>query len=216
MRGIQFEIPCPLKEGGPSPENPNIGAGTYISERMKGARSLPVKSIEKVVSTKIVYNGKILKVSRNEVLIPNGKRAVREILQHPGSVVLAGILDDGRLLMIRQFRLSAGKVLWEIPAGTIEEGEKPEDCAVRELKEETGYTAESMKLLFRCYPTPGYSTEVMHCFLATSLTRHRRELDEDEVISVKPTALEAVFRMIASGEIIDAKTIAVVSYLRAR
>jgi ADP-ribose pyrophosphatase len=118
--------------------------------------------------------------------------------------------------MIRQFRLSAGKVLWEIPAGTIEEGEKPEDCAVRELKEETGYTAESMKLLFRCYPTPGYSTEVMHCFLATSLTRHRRELDEDEVISVKPTALEAVFRMIASGEIIDAKTIAVVSYLRAR
>lgn len=185
----------------------------YIWEQNERARNM--KSNEKVLSTKLVYEGKVMKVARNEVIVPNGKRAIREILQHPGSVVLAGILDDGRLLMIRQFRLSARRVLWEIPAGTMEEGEKPEECAIRELREETGYTAESMKLLFRCYPTPGYSTELMHCFLASSLTRHRRQLDEDETISVKPVAIEVAFKMIGSGKIVDAKTIAVVSYLLA-
>ena len=116
--------------------------------------------------------------------------------------------------MIRQYRHAVGQTIWEIPAGTMEKGETPAACARRELEEETGYRAKSMKLLFECYPTPGYSQELMRMFVARGLNPTERRLDEDEIISVEPVEIERAFRMIGSKEIRDAKTIAALSYLR--
>ena len=170
---------------------------------------------ERVISSKLIYKGKMIDVRRDEVILPSSKKAQREIVEHQGSVSIVGLVGDGRkVLLLRHFRVSIGRTIWEIPAGVIDEGERPEQTARRELMEETGYAAKTMKPIFRSYPTPGYSSELMHCFLATSLTKSKgRQLDNDEGIEVKPIGIRRAFRMIRSGEITDGKTIAALSYL---
>lgn len=150
----------------------------------------------------------------DQVRLSSGSISQREKVVHPGAVAIAAV-EGGRILMERQYRHTARKTLWEIPAGTIEEGETPEACALRELAEETGYRAERMERLTHFYVAPGYSTEVIHLYLARILSPTSRKLDCDEEIEVAFLPVPQVLGMIKEGEIEDAKTIIGILYLAA-
>jgi ADP-ribose pyrophosphatase len=170
--------------------------------------------VEKVISSETIYRGKSITLRKDIVELPTGRRTLREIVEHQGSVSIVPLLDDGRLLFIRQFRLPTYGVIWEIPAGTLEMGEKPDACARRELEEETGYRAGKLEHLFEAYLAPDYSTELMHFFLATSLVKGEQRTEQDEIIEVEPIEPERVIEMILSKDVRDAKSIAAIGYLR--
>ena len=160
---------------------------------------------------KKIFKGKILSLSLYTLSL-NKRKVTREIIEHRGaSAVLA--IENGKILLVKQHRFPHGFVL-EIPAGTLERGETPRHCAFRELKEETGYEAQKMTSLLRYYPSIGYNTEEIHCFLASGIKKNSDlKLDADEIISVVKIDLIKVLRMILSGKIIDSKTIcAVLTY----
>jgi ADP-ribose pyrophosphatase len=160
---------------------------------------------------KKIFKGKILSLSLYTLSL-NKRKVTREIIEHRGaSAVLA--IENGKILLVKQHRFPHGFVL-EIPAGTLERGETPRHCAFRELKEETGYEAQKMTSLLRYYPSIGYNTEEIHCFLASGIKKNSDlKLDADEIISVVKINLIKVLRMILSGKIIDSKTIcAVLTY----
>jgi len=170
---------------------------------------------EKVLSSSIIYSGRAVKLRLDRVRLPSGRETSREIIEHPGSVGILPLLPGKRVLLIRQYRHAVGETIWEMPAGTMEPGETPMECARRELEEETGYRAKSLKPFFECYTAPGYSMELMRVFLARGLKPTEQRPEEDEIISVEPVGNERAFRMIRSGKIRDAKTICALSYLRA-
>lgn len=128
-------------------------------------------------------------------------------MEHRGAVALVVMPDEKSLILVRQFRLPAGRVLLELPAGTLNEGETPEACARRELAEETGYEANNFEKLLECFLAPGYSSEVMHIFRAEGLRRHSGRLDEDEAIEVVKVGFDEALQMIERKEIEDAKSI---------
>lgn len=161
----------------------------------------------KVHNVKNLYRGKIFDVALEKVSLPNGVTKDREVIRHPGASAMVPLLDDGKVVLIRQYRHAVGKFLWEVPAGTLEHGEGPMECAPRELVEETGYEATSFEKLAEILPAPGYTDEHIHIFLATGLRPAKQKLDDDEVLEVQPTAFETAIRMIIEGEIQDAKTI---------
>ncbi len=142
------------------------------------------------------------------VRLPNGKTSRREIVEHRGAVAIVPLLDDETVLMIRQFRLAVNEVLLEVPAGTLEPDEPPEVCAARELEEETGYRARTLRKLFSQYLAPGYSQEILHVFLARDLEKTAQHTEDDESVEVVPVPLSSAVDMVLSGEIRDAKTIA--------
>lgn len=160
---------------------------------------------EEIVSTNTIYQGKVLRFSKLTVKLSSGRIHTREIVEHPGAVTLIPILGD-KIILVRQFRLSTGKVIYELPAGTISSGESPEACAEREISEETGYKAGVLQKVFQCYLAPGYSTELMHFYVATRLMPGKQSFDEDEAIRVYPTMLENALNMVKMNEIMDAKT----------
>ena len=160
---------------------------------------------EKVVSSTTVYRGRVLRHNMVRVKMADGHMYLRDTVEHPGAVALIPVLDD-KVILIRQSRLAVGKILFEIPAGTLEVGESPEECAARELVEETGYRAGNLVNLFRCFLVPGYSSEMIHFYLATELQLDRQRLDEDEAIQVCPTPMQKALEMVHSNEIEDAKT----------
>jgi ADP-ribose pyrophosphatase len=162
---------------------------------------------EEVISSKIIYEGKILKIKLDEVKLPNGYVTVREIVEHPNAIALIPINNNGKLIMINQYRHSAQEVLLEIPAGTMEKNETPDECAKRELLEETGYEAKELKKLFSCYLAPGYSTELIHIFLAKNLVYKGQETEADEQIKVVELSFKEALEKIKKGEVKDAKTI---------
>lgn len=165
-----------------------------------------------VIESKEVYKGKIISV-RVDTLSINGKPTIREVVEHNGSAAILPLIGD-KIIMEKQYRYPISKELLEIPAGTLEKGESPEDCAARELIEETGYRAASLKPLAKCYMTPGYCSEMIHIFVATGLSKvERHGMDEDEKISIVKVGLKDAVKMIINGEIEDAKTIcAVLTY----
>jgi nudix-type nucleoside diphosphatase (YffH/AdpP family) len=169
-----------------------------------------MEQTETVIGSESVYEGKIVHLRVDTVRLPGGKESKREIVAHKGSVCIVPIRDDGAILMVRQFRLAAGKTLLEIPAGTLEAGEEPDACAARELEEETGYRAGNLRPLFAAYLAPGYTTELIHAYLATGLTPSRTKLDADENVELVPVPREQAERMVLSGELQDAKTISAV------
>ncbi len=132
----------------------------------------------------------------------------REIVRHPGAVVIVPVLEGGRVCLIRNFRPSLEKDVLELPAGTLEKGEPPEVCAARELIEETGYRAATLTPLGRFYTSPGLSDELMWAYVAIGLTHVGQKLEADERLTVAPAAIEAVFGMIDSGELMDGKSLA--------
>ena len=158
---------------------------------------------------KIVFKGTRVDMALRTVTSSSGKRLVREVVLHPGAVIILPVLKDGRIVMIRNLRHTVGQWLWELPAGTLEPPEPPELCAGRELIEETGYQASDIEPFGWFYTSPGILTEKMYAFIAGGLTPGPQALEENETISVEPIAPDEIFRMIEANEIVDGKTIAV-------
>ena len=159
------------------------------------------------LSEELVYDGKLFKVIKEKVRLPDGKERPREIVKHPGAVALVPVDDEGHLLLVRQYRRAAGKVLLEIPAGTREPDEDAETCARRELQEEIGHDAGSVERLGGFYSAPGFCTEFLDCYLLTDLNESRADADDDENIEVVRLSAEEAIDAIRRGEICDAKSI---------
>lgn len=158
---------------------------------------------------KLIYNGKRFQVALDEI-----KGHTKEIVRHPGAVLIIPILDNGQIVMIRNERFVVKQNLWELPAGTIEEGEDPLHTAKREILEETGYRAEKIDYLFSFYTTPGFCDEIMYVYIARSLVLENQQLDETEVITVHPLSLNKILEMIYNKDIQDGKTIASILYYK--
>ena len=160
----------------------------------------------------VIYEGKILTLERDTVLLPDGKNAKREIVRHSGGAAVL-FVKDGEVLLVRQFRYAYNKEMYEIPAGLVNDGEEPIAAAARELEEETGYKAE-LSHLVDIYPSPGYTDEIIHVYLAESFNLSRQRLDEGEFLNVEFIPLDIVLRKIENSEICDAKTVvAIYKYL---
>src|SRR5271155_316212 len=166
----------------------------------------------KVLSSKIIYKGEIFGIRRDEVIEPSGVRATREMITHPGSVVVLPVLPDRRIVMIRQYRHAAKQYLWELVAGRIDEGEEPRKAAARELMEETGYRAKKFTIFLDVFPTPGFLEERMYILLAEGLTAGEAHPEEDEKITSRAYTQKELEQMIQHGKLRDAKSIAGLLY----
>lgn len=153
-----------------------------------------------------VYQGKIVTLRVDEVTLPNGATAKREVVAHPGGVCIAPLTDDGKLLFVRQYRYPYGEVLWELPAGKLSPGEDPLEAGKRELHEETGAAAREWRSLGRLYPSPGYCGEIIYLYAATGLSAGESCPDEDEFLEVDALLLEEAVERVLAGELADAKT----------
>ncbi len=163
--------------------------------------------LETKVKSDIVYEGKIVNLRVDQVKLPSGNTSTREVVDHPGSVGIVAIDKDRKIILIRQFRYPVGEVLWEIPAGKLDPGESPLDCARRELEEETSYVAGHLEKIVSFYTSPGFSSEMLHLFLATDLILGCGQPDDDENIRTYRLSQEITKGMIETGKIRDAKTL---------
>jgi ADP-ribose pyrophosphatase len=170
------------------------------------------KGTAKVLSSEMIYQGRVFGLRRDEVLEPNGLRATREVITHPGSVVILPVLPDGRIVMVRQYRHATRQYLWELVAGRKEPEETPKQGAARELLEETGYRAKRFKIFLDFFPTPGFLEERMYLLLAEGLKAGEAKPEEDEKVEVRPFKLTELKQMIKSGRLRDAKSIAGILY----
>jgi len=166
-----------------------------------------------IKKSRILYKGKLFYLTGEEFRLPSGKHVQRETIHHPGSCAIIPLLAKGNVILIRQFRPSTRKTLWEIPAGTLEKGETPYSCAARELVEEIGYRAKKLKKLATFYTSPGFCTEKMHLYIATGLIPLSQNLEEDESIRPHSFLIRTAKKMIRTGAIQDAKTIVGLSFL---
>jgi ADP-ribose pyrophosphatase len=160
-----------------------------------------------VVNHQEIYDGKIVRLHVDTIRQESGRTTIREVVIHPGGVTAVPVLDDGRLLLIRQFRYPIGKFILELPAGKLDSGQPPLETVARELEEEIGYIAGALTHECTFYTTPGISNEALHLFIARDLTRSSQRLEEGEHIMVETYSLEECVKKIAAGEIIDGKTI---------
>jgi len=163
---------------------------------------------EHFVSGEEVFSGKLLRVRRDVVRLPDGSRSVREYVRHPGAVVMVALFDDGRVLLERQFRYPHGRDFIELPAGKLEPGEPHLETAKRELLEETGYVAADWRRLGVLHPSVAYTDEAIELFLAKDLTRREASLDDGEFLEVLEVPLAEAIAMVRDGRITDAKSIA--------
>jgi len=161
----------------------------------------------KVLKKTLLHQARVFKLIRENITLPNGTTVDLDIIRHPGAAAMVALKDEKSLVMVRQYRHAVGGYIWEIPAGTLDPGESPRECAKRELIEETGYSAEHWQELGAIIPVPGYSDEKIHIFLATDLRAAHQDLDPDEILDVREVPFEKAFEMIEKGEIIDSKTI---------
>lgn len=162
---------------------------------------------ETIVGSTAVWRGSYLNVDAVDIELPNGKTAVHEVIRHPGAVAIIAIDGMGRILLVHQYRTALERVTREIPAGKLNPGEEIEDCARRELEEETGYRAGEMRYLIPVAMAPGYSDEIIHLFMATDLVRGEVHPDEDEFISVEWADLKDFINEVLDGKVEDSKTI---------
>jgi ADP-ribose pyrophosphatase len=180
------------------------------SEDAPSSRPLP----ERIVASRVLHRGRYLTFRIDTIERPDGSRAERDICGHPGAVAILALDDDGRVLMVRQFRVATGESLLEIPAGTLDVAvdgalEDPDDAARRELEEETGQRATEWRTLGRFWTAPGFATELMHLYLARGLTTVRDTLgeDEDEQLELERIPLTEALALAERGDIRDAKTL---------
>ena len=166
---------------------------------------------EKTLKSKKIYEGKILDLIVSDVELDNGMVAKREIVKHNGAVAIVAITDDKKILMVRQYRVAVEKDVLEIPAGLIEENEQPEKTALRELKEETGYTAKSIIKIHDYYTSPGFTNEKVYIYLATDLTKGEQDLDDEESLEVEKFHISDLENLLKESE--DSKTIIGLLYL---
>ena len=160
------------------------------------------------------YHGIIVDVHLDNVRLSDGSKARREVVEHPGGVTILPVDEAGNCYMVRQFRYPAGHMMLEAPAGKLEYGEDHRECAVRELSEETGFTADKLQYLGRCCTSPGITTEVLHIYLATGLHAGSSHPDEGEFLSVEKHHIDELTELAMNGEIDDGKTI--IAVLKAR
>ncbi|MBD8003474.1 NUDIX hydrolase [Bacillus norwichensis] len=171
---------------------------------------------EKTVNTEPIFEGKIISVQVDEVELPNGELAKREIVRHPGAVGLIALTDENKIVMVEQYRKPLERSLLEIPAGKLEPGEEPAVTAERELEEETGYRAGKMEYISSFYTSPGFANEIIHLYLATELEKveNPADGDEDEFIELMELSLEEALECIKNERIYDAKTVFAVQFLQ--
>lgn len=168
-------------------------------------QSLELEKFEEKSQTKeLIFDGKIIKVEKDTVLLPDGKITTREVVRHPGAVGIIAF-QDGELLMVRQYRYALGKVTLEIPAGKIDTGEDPASCAVRELREETGFRG-TMHYLGAFHTSPGFADEIIYLYAATELTWDPLRADDDEFLGVLRLGWSEAVELAYTGKIKDAKS----------
>jgi ADP-ribose pyrophosphatase len=170
------------------------------------------RSNAKILSSKMIFQGRVFGVRRDEIIEPTGVRVTREVITHPGSVVVLPVLPDRRIVLIRQYRHATRQFLWELVAGRMEPGENPRRSAARELIEETGYRAKRLHVFLDVFPTPGFLEERMYILLAEGLTLGEAEPEEDEKITVKSFTRKELEKMMQNGTLRDAKSIAGLLY----
>jgi ADP-ribose pyrophosphatase len=170
------------------------------------------KGTAEILRSEMIYQGRVFGLRRDEVVEPSGVRTTREVITHPGSVVVLPVLPDGKIVMIRQYRHAARQYLWELVAGRKEPEETPKQGAARELLEETGYRAKRFKVFLEVFPTPGFLEERMYLLLAEGLTAGEAQPEEDEKIEVRAYRVNELKQMIKSGRLRDAKSIAGLLY----
>lgn len=173
-----------------------------------------VPKLVRLLKSREVYKGRLIQLKVDSIIEPGGVRVEREVVHHPGSVVILAHSGDGRIVMVRQYRYPARESLWELIAGGLEPGERPLTAARRELLEETGYRAGKFRLLFDFFPSPGILTEKMFLLEATELTHSRAKPDPDERIEVGHFTPAQVMKMLESRRIRDAKTLVGLLWLR--
>lgn len=172
------------------------------------------KITEKTISSELIYNGKIINLKRDYSEIMTGDKKLREVVEHPGGVVVAAITDNNEILLVRQYRYPVKDELIELPAGKLEPGESPDDSIKRELIEECGYTADNWKKITCVYSSPGFCNEKLHFYKATKLTKVTRIEEEGEIIDHMLVPLEKVWQMIEQGKIVDMKSIALLGLIK--
>ena len=164
--------------------------------------------IEKKISSTRIFDGHLLHVFKDDIELPNGNKATREWIKHPGASSVIPILPDGQIILVRQYRYPVAQVTLEVPAGKLDKvGEDPLECAKRELSEETGYTAENFWKLTTIATTVGFSNELIHLYAAKDLTAGKQHPDDDEFINTVKIPLADAVKLVEDGTIIDVKTI---------
>ncbi|HBG7285915.1 NUDIX hydrolase [Clostridioides difficile] len=161
---------------------------------------------EKTISSDRVYTGKVITLKVDTVEIPGQGYQKRELVEVGGAVGIVAITDDNKVVLVKQFRKPIEKPIFEIPAGKLEKNESPKECAERELKEETGYSARNIKLIHKFFTSAGFSNEIMFVYLATGLTPGENNLDADEFLDVYEIELEEAYNMVLKNDVEDAKT----------
>ncbi len=162
---------------------------------------------EKTMHREEIFEGKIIKLRRDTVLLPNGNEATREVVEHPGGVAVVALNDQNEVYMVRQFRYPFGEVIQEIPAGKLDAGEDPFDCCTRELEEETGLSAGRYDYLGKFMVSPGFCHEWIHIYLARDLSVGKAHLDPDEFLEVEKIPMEKLMDMIMQNQLQDGKTV---------
>ncbi|MCY7380847.1 MAG: NUDIX hydrolase [Gemmatimonadaceae bacterium] len=183
-----------------------------VAARKRGATP------ESQLASRELYTGKVFRLDRDTVRFPDGSDAEMDIIRHSGASAIVPFMsdpegDDPQLLLLRQFRYAAGGYIYEVPAGRLDGDESPADCAVRELKEETGCTADVMAPLFTMFTTPGFTDEKIHVFMATGLSHGASAREADEFVDVVIVSLAEALDLIRVGEIMDAKTALSILYV---
>lgn len=161
---------------------------------------------EKTIATKEIYKGRIVHLVEDTVILPDGRKAGRELILHNGGVGVIALDENKNVLMVSQYRKPYDEMVLEVPAGKLEKGEDPKSAGMRELEEETGYRAETVTYIGKYYPTPGYCNEIISLYLAQNLTFVGQNLDPGEFVEVKKIPLDRLVEMVMNNEIYDSKT----------
>ena len=170
--------------------------------------------IEKKINGEVLYDGYVVRLEKDKVLCPNNNEAYREIVRHSGGAAVLCVTKENKIVLVKQFRYAFNEIMYEIPAGKLEQGEMPQASALRELEEEAGYKALSSEHLITIYPTVGYCSEKIYVYLVTDYEITETNLDENEFVEVVEVTIEEAVNMIQTGEIKDGKTIcAIYQYL---
>lgn len=180
----------------------------YIVDKVEDIESIALGLYERTEKVNGIYNGRVLTMHVDDVLLCNDQKANRECVDHPGGVAVIGVTDDDMVVLVLQFRYPYKETIYEIPAGKLEKGEDPFEAGKREFKEETGGVAEEYISLGEIYPSPGYTNEIIRLYAAKNITFEEQNLDDDEFLQVCQISFDELIRRIMSGEIKDAKTIA--------
>lgn len=180
----------------------------YIVDKVEDIESIALGLYERTEKVNGIYNGRVLTMHVDDVLLCDDQKANRECVDHPGGVAVIGVTDDDMVVLVRQFRYPYKETIYEIPAGKLENGEDPFEAGKREFKEETGGVAEEYISLGEIYPSPGYTNEIIRLYAAKNITFEEQNLDDDEFLQVCQISFDELIRRIMSGEIKDAKTIA--------